>query len=71
MEDCKPMSTPMVIGCKLRKEDESKEVDQKLYISMIDNLLYVTTSRPDVVQAVGQVPRFQAAPKETHVLVVK
>ena len=25
MEDYKPMSTPMVTGCKLSKEDESKE----------------------------------------------
>jgi len=30
MEDYKPMSTPMVTGCKLRKEDEYKEVDQRL-----------------------------------------
>ena len=27
MEDYKPVSTPMVTGCKLRKDDESKEVD--------------------------------------------
>ena len=27
MEDCKPVSTPMVTGCKLSKDDESKEVD--------------------------------------------
>jgi hypothetical protein len=38
---------------------------------MIGNLLYVTTSRPDVMQAVGQVERFQTAPKESHVLEVK
>jgi hypothetical protein len=69
MEDCKPVSTPMVIGCKLIKEDESKETDQYLYRSMIDNLLYVTTSRPDIMQEVGLVGRFQVAPKETHVQV--
>ena len=61
----------MIIGCKLRKDDEYKEVDQRLYRSMIGSLLYVTASRPDVMQAVGQVARFQATPKETHVLVVK
>ena len=31
MQDCKPVSTPMITGCKLSKDDESKEVDQKLY----------------------------------------
>jgi hypothetical protein len=38
---------------------------------MIGNLLYVTTSIPDVMKLVGQVERFQQAPKESHVLVVK
>lgn len=71
MEDCRPVSTPMVTGCKLSKDDESKEADQKLYRSMIGSLLYVTATRPDVMQAVGQVARFQAAPKEAHVLAVK
>jgi hypothetical protein len=61
MEDCKPVSTPMVTGCKLRKDDESKEANQRLYRSMIGILLYVTTSRPDVMQVVGQVARFQAS----------
>ena len=38
---------------------------------MIGSLLYVMASRPNVMQAVGQVARFQAASKETHVLAVK
>jgi hypothetical protein len=38
---------------------------------MIGSLLYVTTSRPDVMKAVRQVERFQAAPMESHVLIVK
>jgi hypothetical protein len=38
---------------------------------MISSLLYVTTSRPDVMQEVGQVAQFQATPKESHVLAVK
>jgi hypothetical protein len=38
---------------------------------MIGSLLYVTASRPDVKQAIGMVARFQEAPKEIHVQVVK
>ena len=38
---------------------------------MIGSLLYVTTSWPDVMQAVGQVAIFQASPKESHIIVVK
>jgi hypothetical protein len=71
MEDCKPITTPMQTSCKLRKDDDSKSTDQRQYRSMIGSLLYVTTSRPDVMQEVGQVARFQATPKESHVLAVK
>ena len=39
MEDCKLVSTPMIIGYKLSKDYELEEVDQKLYMSMIDSLL--------------------------------
>ena len=38
---------------------------------MIGSLLYVTASRPDVKHAIGMVARFQVAPKENHVQVVK
>jgi hypothetical protein len=71
MEDCKPVITPMKTNCKLSKDDDSKSTNQRQYKSMIGSLLYVTTSRLDVMQAVRQVARFQAAPKESHVLVVK
>ena len=53
----------MVTGCKLSIDESFKDVDERLYRSMIGSLLYVTTSWPDVMQAVGQVVRFQAAPK--------
>ena len=71
MEHCKPVLTPMVTGWKFRIDDSYKDVDQRLYISMIGSLLYVTTSWPDVMQAVGQVARFQAAPKESHIIAIK
>jgi len=71
MEGCKAVNTLMVTGCKLSKDDTSPATDQKSYRSMIGSLLYVTTSRPDVMHAIGQVSRFQAAPTEAHVVAVK
>jgi hypothetical protein len=71
MEDNKPMSTPMVTGCKLSLEDDSPKVDQTMYKSMVGSLLYSTTTRPDIMQVVGLVGRFQSAPKETHLKEVK
>ena len=71
MEYCKPILTPMVTGCKLSIDNSSKDVDQRLYRSMIGSLLYVTTSRPDVMKAVGKLVRFQETPKESHIIAIK
>jgi hypothetical protein len=67
MEDCKPVITPMQTSCKLRKDDDLKSTYQRKYNSMIGNLLFVTTSRPDVMQEVGHVAQFKAVLKESHV----
>ena len=71
MEYYKPVITPMQTSCKLSKDDDSKSIYYRQYKSMIGSLLYVKTSRLDVMQEVGQVARFQPAPKESHVLAVK
>ena len=71
MEDSKIVGTPMITGCNLSKDDESLEVDHTMFRSMIGNLLYVIGIRPDLMQDVGLVARFQSAPKETHVAAVK
>ena len=71
MEDSKPMSTPMVTGCKLSKDDYSPDVDKSSYRSMIGSLLYITTSHPYIMHAVGMVERYQAAPKQSHLQDVK
>jgi hypothetical protein len=58
MEDSKTVGTPMVIGCKLSKDDDSPDVDQSSYRSMIGSLLYITASRLDIMHAVGMVGRY-------------
>ena len=63
MEKYKPISTPMVNDCKLSKDRESLELDHTMYRLIIGSLLYVTTTRPDVMQDVGLVSIFQSAPK--------
>jgi hypothetical protein len=71
MEDSKPVGTPMVTGCKLSKDDDSLDVDQSSYKSVIDNLLYITTSCPDIMHSIGMVGIYQSAPKQSHLLAVK
>jgi hypothetical protein len=38
---------------------------------MIGNLLYITTSRPNIMHDVGMVGRYQSAPKQIHLLAIK
>ena len=71
LEDSKPVSTPMVIGHKLSKNDDLAEVNQTLYRSMIGKLQYVVHSKPYIALSIGIVARFSANPKENHLMVVK
>jgi hypothetical protein len=71
MEDTTLVSTPMVVSCKLIKDDISPDVDQRTYRSIIGSLLYITTSHPDIMQVVGMVGRYQSSPKKIHLAAVK
>ena len=65
MEENKPMSTPMVTGCKLSLEDDLPKVDQMIYRSMVGSFIYSTSTIPNIMQVVGLVGRFQYAAKIT------
>ena len=71
LEGCKPIGTPMVIGHKLSRKDETPTIEQKKYRSMIGGLQYLTHNRPDIANAVGIVARFQADPREYHYVAIK
>jgi hypothetical protein len=71
MEVSSPISTPMVVGCKLSKYDISPDVDQRTYRSMIGIIMYITTYRPDIMQVVRMIGRYQSAPKQSHLVVFK
>src|SRR5262249_43146990 len=49
MENCKTKPTPMSISVKLDKDENGKDVCEKLYRGMIGSLLYLTVSRPDIM----------------------
>ena len=71
LEGCKKISTPMATSTKLDADEASKAVDQKTYKGMIGLLLYLTVSRPDIQFSVCLCARFQANPKESHLIAVK
>ncbi|GJW09374.1 hypothetical protein Tco_1575201 [Tanacetum coccineum] len=46
-------------------------IDQTKYHSMVGALMYLTTSRPDIVHAICYYARYQAKPTENHLKEVK
>ncbi|GJW32451.1 uncharacterized mitochondrial protein-like protein, partial [Tanacetum coccineum] len=48
-----------------------KQVDATLYRGMIGSLMYLTSSRPDLIYAVCLCARYQAKPIEKHLQAVK
>ncbi|GJY29289.1 putative ribonuclease H-like domain-containing protein [Tanacetum coccineum] len=69
--DVKSASTPVDLEKPLVKDGDADDVDVHLYRSMIGSLMYLTTSRPDIMFAVCACARFQVTSKTSHLLVVK
>ena len=70
MAKAKPIKTPMPTNGHLDL-NEGKAMDIKVYRSMIGSLLYLCASRPDIMLSVCMCARFQANPKECHLVAVK
>ncbi|GJU86128.1 retrovirus-related pol polyprotein from transposon TNT 1-94 [Tanacetum coccineum] len=66
LEDFKPTKTPMSTEIKLTKDDEADYVDSSKYQGMTGGLLYLTTSRPNIMFSVFLCARFQENSKTTH-----
>ncbi|GKB90195.1 retrovirus-related pol polyprotein from transposon TNT 1-94 [Tanacetum coccineum] len=71
MESCDPVDTPMVEKSKLDEDTQGKAVDPTHYRGMVSTLMYLTSSRPDLVYVVYMCARYQARPTEKHLHAVK
>ncbi|GKE90886.1 retrovirus-related pol polyprotein from transposon TNT 1-94, partial [Tanacetum coccineum] len=65
------VDTPMVEKNKLDEDLQGTPVDATLYRDMIGSLMYLTSSRPDLIYAVYFCARYQAKPTEKHLNAVK
>ncbi|GJY22061.1 putative ribonuclease H-like domain-containing protein, partial [Tanacetum coccineum] len=69
--DVKTASTPIETHKPLLKDADGEDVDEHLYRSMIGSLMYLTSSRPDIMFAICACARFQVNPKSSHLYAVK
>nr|GEU68977.1 putative ribonuclease H-like domain-containing protein [Tanacetum cinerariifolium] len=67
----KSASTLIDIEKPLLKDPDGEDVDVHTYRLMIGSLMFLTSSRPDIMFAVCACARFQVTPKASHLHVVK
>nr|GEV60424.1 hypothetical protein [Tanacetum cinerariifolium] len=70
MSSCDSVGTPMATK-HLDADLSGTPVDQTKYRSMVGALMYLTTSRPDIMHATCYCARYQAKPTEKHLTTVK
>nr|GEW38698.1 hypothetical protein [Tanacetum cinerariifolium] len=70
-ENCDTIPTPMVEQAKLKLDLVGKPVDHTVYQNMIGSLMYLTSSRLDIMFATCMCARYQANPNEHYVSAVK
>ncbi|GKE31966.1 putative ribonuclease H-like domain-containing protein, partial [Tanacetum coccineum] len=69
--DVKTASTPMETQKLLLKDEYGEEVDVHLYRSMIGSMMYLTSSRHDIMFAMCACARYQVNLKVSHLHAVK
>ncbi|GJX85443.1 putative ribonuclease H-like domain-containing protein [Tanacetum coccineum] len=69
--EVKTASTPIETQKPLLKDEDGEEVDVHMYRSMIGSLMYLTSSRPDIMFIVCACARYQVNLKVSHLHAVK
>jgi hypothetical protein len=71
--DCKSMTTPIISNLKKLRDQVtgSDPEDPTLYRQIIEFLMYLVHTRPDICYAVNALNEFMCEPKHIHMVVVK
>ena len=66
MSNYKTTPTPIITGSKLSKDDDGLTVDPMLFKRLVGSLMYLTTTRPEIMYGVSLISRFMESPKGSH-----
>jgi hypothetical protein len=66
MINSKAAQIHVITGLKLSKEDEGSKLDPTLFKILVGSLMYLTTTRADIMYKVSLISRFMETPKESH-----
>ena len=65
------MATTMDSNLKMLADDSSELVDVTQYINIIESLMYLTNTGPDICFAVNTLSQYLVQPRRVHLVVAK
>ena len=71
LENAKTLGILINPSIKLDKDEYGKLVDEKQYNYMIGSLLYLITSKPNIMFSICLCARYHSNPKESHLCAIK
>lgn len=71
MEDSNVVCSPIVLGSKLHSDKGVVKVDETYFKQIMGSLMYLTTTRPDMMFIVSLISRYMSKPTELHLQVAK
>ena len=66
MEECKPMAIPLVSNWRKIDASGSEGFDPTLYRQLIESLVYLVNTRPDISFVVNSLSQFMVNPRRVH-----
>ncbi|GAA0183716.1 transmembrane signal receptor [Lithospermum erythrorhizon] len=71
MENCNSICNPIAPGAKIDKDTDGDAVDDTLFKQIVDSLMYLTATRPDLMYVTSLISRYVARPTKIHMKVAK
>lgn len=71
LENCKVVSTPLILHIEPSKAKEEEMVYEKEFRSIIGSLLYLTATRLDLTYAISLLSRFMNSARQSYMEIVK
>ena len=71
LEDTSSVDTPMKVNVKYKKDEGDLLEEPTLHRRLVESLIYLTTTRPDISYVVHQVSQFMSSPRHLHLAAVR
>lgn len=71
LQNANHVKNPIVPGVKLTEDGDENRVDSTVYKQLVGSLMYITTTRPDLMFVVCLLSRYMSDPREEHMQAAK